>query len=81
VSSIGVNPTFGDGQRTMESFVLDFDGDLYGEAVKLSFLKRIREERKFPSAATLIAQMKEDVIAARAIFESLGFGATLSAER
>jgi riboflavin kinase/FMN adenylyltransferase len=81
VTSIGVNPTFADGARSMETFVLDFDSDLYGEKVKLSFIKRIREERKFPSANALIEQMKDDVSTARAIFQSLGVAATTSRQR
>jgi riboflavin kinase / FMN adenylyltransferase len=76
VSSIGVNPTFADGTRTVESFVLDFERDLYGEAVKLSFVERIREERKFPTAEALVAEMENDVSSARAIFDKLGLAAT-----
>jgi riboflavin kinase/FMN adenylyltransferase len=72
VSSIGINPTFGGEARTVETFVLDFDRDLYGEEVKLSFVKRIREERKFSSVDALVAEMKQDVIAARALFDALG---------
>jgi riboflavin kinase/FMN adenylyltransferase len=72
VSSIGVNPTFGDGPRTVESFMLDFNGDLYGESVKLFFVKRIRKEEKFASVGQLVAQMHQDVARARAIFDDLG---------
>jgi len=68
ISSIGVNPTFGDGPRTVESFIFDFDGDIYGESVKLSFVKRIREERKFTIVNDLIGQINEDVKCAKAIF-------------
>jgi len=69
ISSIGVNPTFGDGPRTVESFIFDFDGDIYGESVKLSFVKRIREERKFTIVNDLIGQINEDVKCAKAIFK------------
>jgi riboflavin kinase/FMN adenylyltransferase len=59
--SIGVRPTFfTHGQRTIEAHLLDFDGDLYGKAITLQFLKRLREERKFESAAQLIEQMNKD---------------------
>jgi riboflavin kinase/FMN adenylyltransferase len=68
VSNIGINPTFGDGPRTVESFVLDFDSDIYGESVRLSFVKRIREERKFTIVNDLIGQINEDVKCAKAIF-------------
>ena len=71
-SSIGTNPTFGDGPRTIESFLLDFDGDLYGEPVKVHFIKRIRGQEKFASADELVARMQEDVARARAIFEESG---------
>jgi len=72
VSSVGVNPTFGDGPRTVESFILDFGDDIYGEWVKLSFVQRIREEKKFVMINDLIAQMHEDVKRAKAVFKELG---------
>jgi riboflavin kinase/FMN adenylyltransferase len=72
VSSVGVNPTFGDGPRTLESFILDFKGDLYGELVKLSFVKRIRDEKKFVMVKDLVAQMHGDVSRAKAMFKELG---------
>ena len=74
-SSIGTNPTFGDGPRTVESFLLDYNGDLYGEAVKVYFVKRIRAEKKFASVDELVAQMREDVARARAIFDESGLRA------
>lgn len=79
VSSIGVNPTFGEGPRTIESFILDFNGDLYGESVRLSFVKRIREEKKFASIGELVAQMRKDVASARTIFDGLSLAADASA--
>lgn len=71
VSSVGHNPTFGEGLRTIETYVLDFAQDFYGEMVKLSFIQRIREERKFAQIEHLVTQMHEDVRAARAMFENL----------
>ena len=71
VSSVGVNPTFGDGPRTVESFIFDFASDIYGEAVKLSFVKRIRDEAKFATVEDLIAQIHEDVEQAKVIFKEL----------
>jgi riboflavin kinase/FMN adenylyltransferase len=68
VSSIGVNPTFGAGPRTVESYIFDFDRDIYGTAIRLSFIKRIREERKFSSVPELIAQIRLDVQSAEEIF-------------
>jgi riboflavin kinase/FMN adenylyltransferase len=71
VSSIGVNPTFGEGPRTVESYIFDFDEDIYGQTVKLAFLRRIRDEMKFASVDDLIAQIHRDVSAAETIFREL----------
>jgi riboflavin kinase/FMN adenylyltransferase len=72
VSSVGINPTFGDGPKTVESFILDFDRDIYGERIKLSFVQRIRDERKFAAVKDLVAQIHEDVQHARAVFKEVG---------
>ncbi|HVO92375.1 MAG TPA: bifunctional riboflavin kinase/FAD synthetase [Terriglobales bacterium] len=68
VSSVGLNPTFGAGPRTVESYILDFDEDIYGASVKLAFVKRIRDERKFASIEELITQIRGDVISAQTVF-------------
>ena len=60
-TSIGVRPTFEAGPRTVEAFVLDFDGDLYGKTLTLEFVQRLRDELAFPAAAALVEQMKADV--------------------
>jgi riboflavin kinase/FMN adenylyltransferase len=67
VTSIGVNPTFGDGPRTIESYVFDFAGDLYGRSVKLFWVERIRDEKKFSSVELLVEQIKDDALRAREI--------------
>jgi riboflavin kinase/FMN adenylyltransferase len=69
VSSIGVNPTFGAGPRTVESFIMGFDENIYGETVQLSFVKRIRNEIKFSSVPNLVAQIRDDVRDAEAILQ------------
>lgn len=71
VSSVGRNPTFGEGARTIETFILDFAQDIYGESVALSFVQRIREERKFHQIENLVSQMHQDVKAACAVFDTL----------
>ena len=71
VSSIGVNPTFGEGPRTVESHVFNFDEDIYGEAVQLCFVRRIRDELKFGSVEALVAQIGQDVSSAKAILREL----------
>lgn len=69
VTSLGSNPTFGDGPRTLETYLFDFDGDLYDQSIRLSFVKRIRQQEKFASPELLIAQMHKDVLLAQ---EALG---------
>jgi riboflavin kinase/FMN adenylyltransferase len=65
VVNIGVRPTFDNAHRSIEAFLLDFSGDLYGETLGLSFVERLRGEQRFPNAAALIAQIEADVAAAR----------------
>ena len=69
---MGHNPTFGDGPRTLETFLFDYSGDLYDQPVRLSFVKRIREQRKFPTPDLLVAQMNQDVEMARAVLRAAG---------
>jgi riboflavin kinase/FMN adenylyltransferase len=66
--SIGVRPTFVTGRgELIEAFLLDFDGDLYGQTLELAFRKRLRGEKRFESVDALIDQMALDVDAARAV--------------
>jgi riboflavin kinase/FMN adenylyltransferase len=66
--SIGVRPTFDTGRgELIEAYLLDFDGDLYGQLLQLQFLRRLRGERRFDSAEALIAQMDRDVEQTREI--------------
>lgn len=61
LASIGVRPTFHeDGPRTLEVYVLDHSGDLYGQTLKVGFLHRLRGEEKFGSTNELIRQMDKD---------------------
>jgi riboflavin kinase/FMN adenylyltransferase len=69
-SSIGYRPTFGGDRLTLEAHLLDFDGDLYGERVRLAFVRRLREERWYPDEASLIAQMRVDVEETRRLLET-----------
>jgi riboflavin kinase/FMN adenylyltransferase len=59
--SIGTNPTFAGAERRVEAYVLDFDADLYGEHVGLSFTSRLRDTLRFDSVDALVAQMAIDV--------------------
>ena len=66
VVNVGFRPTFGETELAVEAHVLDFTGDLYDERVTLTFVRRLREERKFPSVDALREQIALDVAAARA---------------
>jgi riboflavin kinase/FMN adenylyltransferase len=59
--SIGTNPTFEGQEHRIEAYVLDFDGDLYGEAVAFEFVERLRATERYDSVDELIAQMDRDV--------------------
>ena len=71
VSSIGVNPTFEEGRHTIETYILDFDRDIYDKAIKLAFAKKLRDEKKFADVSGLIAQIQDDVEVTRSFFGSL----------
>ena len=58
--NIGTRPTVGGTTRTIETHILDFEQDIYGLPMRLRFLRRIRDERKFPSLEALRAQLLED---------------------
>lgn len=61
-TSIGVRPTFHtDGQAIVETYVLDFDEEIYGEEIRIDFLHRLRDEMRFDTVDALIAQMRRDV--------------------
>ncbi len=66
VMNVGHRPTFRDGQGLIaEAHVIDFEGDLYGRSVELSFRCRLRAEQKFPTVDDLRAQIARDVADAR----------------
>ena len=64
--SIGTNPTFSGRERRVEAYVLDFNGDLYGERLALDFAARLREMRTYQGIEPLVAQIAEDVEQTRA---------------
>jgi riboflavin kinase/FMN adenylyltransferase len=69
--SVGSNPTFQGSRRTVEAFVLDYDGDLYGEHVGVEFTQRLRPMTAFPDAEALMAAIAKDVVDTRGL---LGLG-------
>jgi riboflavin kinase/FMN adenylyltransferase len=68
VASLGVRPTFDEGgARILEVHLFEFDGDLYGQRLRIEFVRRLRGEKKFSSAETLIKQMDRDSARARGV--------------
>jgi len=65
-ASLGVRPTFGSGDRTLEAYLLDWEGDVYGDTIDAAFVKRLRDELRFASAEELTEQIARDVEATRA---------------
>ena len=65
--SLGPNPTFNEGKLKLEVFLLDFEGDLYGQLVEVDFLARLRDVMRYHSVDELLAQMHRDVEATRQI--------------
>lgn len=65
VTSIGKNPTFSGEVQTIESFILDFAGDLYGKSLEIQFLARLRDVARYDSATELQDQIERDVGQAR----------------
>jgi riboflavin kinase/FMN adenylyltransferase len=63
--SVGSNPTFQGSRRTVEAYVLDYDGDLYGEHVGVEFVQRLRPMLAFPDLDALLAAMAKDVAETR----------------
>jgi riboflavin kinase/FMN adenylyltransferase len=73
VTNVGVRPTFAaDSEPSVETFVMDWAGDLYGDVVRVRFLHRLRDERKFGSIEELKAQIDKDVARAQGYFERSG---------
>ncbi len=64
-TNVGLAPTFGRGESKVEAYLLDFEGDIYGEVVDVSFTHRIRPEKKFSGVEELKSQIARDVEEAR----------------
>ena len=61
IANIGNNPTFNVNDRRLEVYIHDFNGNLYGQEIAVSFLKKLRDEQKFSSADELINQLRQDL--------------------
>jgi riboflavin kinase/FMN adenylyltransferase len=79
VTNIGTRPTFGaSNESSVEAFVMNWSGDLYGDVVRVRFLYRLRAEKKFSSIDELKSQIKSDVARAEHYFEHSGVKRELS---
>ena len=68
-TSVGVRPTFGQNKRTIESYIIDFSGNIYSKNIELKFIKRLRNELKFTSVDLLVEQMKKDIVKTRQVLQ------------
>ena len=68
----GPEPTFQDGRRSLEAHLFDFDGDLYGEWVRIEWVERLRDVERFASVEALQQQLEHDRTRARAVLAAAG---------
>jgi len=73
VTNVGIRPTFkGDTEPSVETYVMNWSGDLYGDVVRVRFLHRLRDEKRFASVDELKSQIQRDVSRANSYFERTG---------
>ncbi len=70
-TNIGTRPTFGEGEKNVETHLLNYKGDLYGKEIRVEFMQKLRDEQRFPSSEELKAQIRKDIREVEAI---LGLG-------
>jgi riboflavin kinase/FMN adenylyltransferase len=71
ITNVGVRPTFGETDGAIETHLLGYTGDLYGQHVRLSFVQRLRDERRFPDVDALRAQIQADQRRAERLFNRI----------
>ena len=67
VANIGYSPTFEDHEFTVEVHIFDFEKNIYGKKIRVNFIQRIRDEKKFSNISELIDQIKQDIATAQEI--------------
>jgi riboflavin kinase / FMN adenylyltransferase len=72
MTNIGKNPTFGINKRTVEAYLIDYHGDLYGTDLQLDIVARLRDEKKFGSSEALKKQVAEDIREGKKILDANG---------
>lgn len=71
ITNVGLRPTFGENQLLIETHIIDFKGDVYGRTVRIEFVERLRDEKRFESVDALVTQISKDVEGAKEIFAEL----------
>lgn len=69
--SLGCRPTFGPGETTIEAYLLDFEGDLYGKELRIYFVARLRDEKTFADQQSLISAIENDVTEGRRLLNGV----------
>jgi riboflavin kinase/FMN adenylyltransferase len=72
MTNIGRRPTFGGGESAVEVYILGYQGDLYGQELKIDIIERLRGEKQFDSAEALRQQIAKDIERGRAVLSSTG---------
>ncbi len=72
MTNIGHRPTFGGGQRLVEVYLLDYNGDLYGRELAIDIIGRLRDEKKFDTPEQLKEQIAEDIIQGKDMLKTRG---------
>lgn len=72
MTNIGTRPTFGGGPRLIEVYLIDYNGDLYGQELAIDIIERLRDEKKFDTPEQLIEQIAEDVKKGKAMLKTRG---------
>ncbi len=70
VTNIGRNPTFGENPRSVETYVIDYEGDLHGHQLRIDIVERLRAEKKFDTVEELKKQIAEDIERSKSILDS-----------
>jgi riboflavin kinase/FMN adenylyltransferase len=69
--SLGMNPTFEGGTRTIEVYLLDYAGQIYGREIALCFVQRLRDIQKYPDVSELVSAISRDVLHTREILAAV----------
>jgi riboflavin kinase/FMN adenylyltransferase len=71
ITNVGTRPTFGKNQLLIETHILDFKDDIYGNTIRVSFIDRLRDEKRFANVESLVSQISTDVENAKKVFAEL----------